>query len=360
MQTEVSDPDYNNTSHTSSAHSLKAQHCGISCLDDSLLRSWLGLPPGAWPPDHYTLLGLERGQCDPAEVEGIVLARMERLRVHQLLHPDLVTEGMNRLAQSLICLTDPVARAAYDAEREPAQPVAPATLGYEVVDEPDVTATDVTQIIEIPFAPGLAPPEVGPPRDLIPEPLSPAYELVPDDQVAVVPEPLPQSQPPARRELFARLALVRRLIAAWQKLKPALADPQESLARPVAVLLLLEAIGELRPHIEDFRNVLDQSGGSGERVLALVSQRFVLPTLRTLLPEQRRALSQDWRDVEVLLIGEYAQLRERVRQGRPVRRNRSVWQVAGWVARTPEVVLLVLTLATIIVAMFRTRREISS
>ena len=31
--------------------------------------------------------------------------RMERLRGYQLLHPELVTEGMNRLAQALICLT---------------------------------------------------------------------------------------------------------------------------------------------------------------------------------------------------------------------------------------------------------------
>ena len=62
------------------------------------------------------LLGLTPGLSDPEEVERLVLDRMARLRSHQLLHPELVTEGMNRLAQALVCLTDPAARAAYDAE----------------------------------------------------------------------------------------------------------------------------------------------------------------------------------------------------------------------------------------------------
>jgi hypothetical protein len=41
---------------------------------------------------------------------------MERLRRYQLTHAEQVTEGMNRLAQALVCLTDPVARTAYDAK----------------------------------------------------------------------------------------------------------------------------------------------------------------------------------------------------------------------------------------------------
>src|SRR5207248_9650398 len=80
-------------------------------VDHSLLRSWLGLPPGPWPPDHYALLGLAPGPCDAAAVERLVLARMARLRPHQLLHPELVTEGLKRLGPAPGCLTDPAARA---------------------------------------------------------------------------------------------------------------------------------------------------------------------------------------------------------------------------------------------------------
>src|SRR5262249_31584520 len=57
-------------------------------VDYAPLRSWLGLPPGPWPPDHYTLLGLPPGEADPAAVERRVLERMDLLRRHQLLHPE--------------------------------------------------------------------------------------------------------------------------------------------------------------------------------------------------------------------------------------------------------------------------------
>ena len=74
-------------------------------MDTKLLRSWLNLPPGAWPPPDRELLGLPPGPVNPAEAERRVLERMARLRPHQLLHPDLVTEGMNRVAQALLAVT---------------------------------------------------------------------------------------------------------------------------------------------------------------------------------------------------------------------------------------------------------------
>ena len=101
-------------------------------MDHDRLRSWLALPPGAWPPDHYALIGLPRGTGDLADIEDRVLARMELLRPHQLLHPDAVTEGMNRLAQALVCLTDSVARAAYDRGLG----IAPAP--FEVVEDDEL------------------------------------------------------------------------------------------------------------------------------------------------------------------------------------------------------------------------------
>ena len=72
-----------------------------------LLNTWLGLPRGAWPPDHYALLGLARAAGDFAEVEARVIDRMELLRPYLLVHPGAVTEGMNRLAQAQVCLSRP-------------------------------------------------------------------------------------------------------------------------------------------------------------------------------------------------------------------------------------------------------------
>src|SRR5437016_14590192 len=78
------------------------------------IYTWLGLPAGAWPPDHYTLLGLSPGERDVARIEQHVHDRLAKLRCYQLSHPDQATEAMNRLAQAFLCLTDPAAKKAYD------------------------------------------------------------------------------------------------------------------------------------------------------------------------------------------------------------------------------------------------------
>src|SRR5262249_53759815 len=86
-------------------------------MNHSAIFTWLGLPPGSWPPDHYTLLGLTPGESDVRRIEQHVDERMEGVRHYQLSQPEQATEAMNRLAQALICLTDPQAKKAYDASR---------------------------------------------------------------------------------------------------------------------------------------------------------------------------------------------------------------------------------------------------
>jgi hypothetical protein len=285
---------------------------------------------------------------------------MERLRMHQLRHPELVTEGMNRLAQALICLTDAGTRAAYDAELGLAngrrEPVGPPSESPSVSEE-----AKAPEPLVVPFAPGLEPPEFGPPPEFVPEPLPAPYELLPDDKPPPKPEPLlplPEGRwkPNTRRELFAQLALVRRLMAAWQKLKPVLADPREPLARPASVLALLEAVAALQPLLDAFRRVLEPLGGAGTLVLTLLQQRFLLATFRTLLPEQRQALSLDWRRAELALRAEHDRLREVVRSGRPFRRSaRRGNRLVRWVARTPEVMLVALMIASLVAAVLRGR-----
>ena len=83
-------------------------------MSHELICSWLGLPPDNWPPDHYRLLGLEPGESDPERIEQRVHERLEIVRRYQLIHPEQVTEAMNRLAQAFVCLTDPKAKRGYD------------------------------------------------------------------------------------------------------------------------------------------------------------------------------------------------------------------------------------------------------
>jgi hypothetical protein len=105
-----------------------------------LICSCLQLPPDRWPPDHYTLLGLEPRQADTKQIENRVQERMERLRPYQLTHAEQVTEVMNRLAQALVCLTDPAAKQAYDAMllRRPARrPNRPSSFHFSSRTEPE-------------------------------------------------------------------------------------------------------------------------------------------------------------------------------------------------------------------------------
>jgi hypothetical protein len=84
-------------------------------MNFEVIFTWLGLPPVGWPPDHYQLLGLNQGESDVQRIEQEVHQRMERVRRYQLSHPEQATEVMNRLAQALVCLTDPKGKKAYDA-----------------------------------------------------------------------------------------------------------------------------------------------------------------------------------------------------------------------------------------------------
>jgi hypothetical protein len=350
------------------------------------LRSWLGLFPSDWPPDHYTLLGLAPGSGDPTTVERTVLDRMAQLRPHQLLHPELVTEGMNRLAQALVCLTDPAARAAYDAElglpppvpsmegtngavprplRPPlSQPPYELVPGFPISTDEDAPPPDVTQVIEVPFTPGLIPPgAVVPAYEVIEDdssrPKAPAYEIVPEsfiDAEPVGPVEMPW-QPATRRELYSRLTRLRRLLAAWQKLKPIFGDPQEPLDRPIKVLLLLEVVSELRSMLDTQPKLIGEPWRPGGLIVALIRQSLFLHNLRSLLPDQRQAVMLDWHRGETELIREYARLRELSRSGRQFRgrfpRQNRLAKVGRWAIRNPESLLVGLAGAILLLVLLR-------
>src|SRR5438093_1194403 len=90
--------------------------CEFPLMTHDMICGWLGLPPGNWPPDHYTLLGLPPGEGNPERIDQEVHARLAKLRCYQISHPELATQAMNRLAQAFLCLTDPSAKKAYDCE----------------------------------------------------------------------------------------------------------------------------------------------------------------------------------------------------------------------------------------------------
>src|SRR5262249_42200193 len=84
-------------------------------MNQELISKWLGLAAENGLPNHYALLGLPPGEKSIERIEQQVHERMERVRHYQLSHPEEATEAMNRLAQALVCLTNPESKRAYDA-----------------------------------------------------------------------------------------------------------------------------------------------------------------------------------------------------------------------------------------------------
>jgi hypothetical protein len=306
---------------------------------------WLGLPPGPWPPDHYALLGLAPGAGDPAAVEGRVLERMERLRPHQLLHPEAVTEGMNRLAQALVCLTDPAARAAYDRGLG-------LTPAFELVEDEPLLA----EVID-----DAAPADPAPPYEVVDDGPRPNDTLplvgLPDDFAQRPPTPPHPPRAAARkpvklkrRALYRRLAALRKAVRAWEGLRPVLATPGEPLATPVAVLRLLRALADARAALPAVAFATD-GAAAGAVVRALVRLPTAPSAVRGLLPTQRMAVARDWHDGYALLRAErdfHRRLAARPRAGR-----RAGWQLRSAVRRTPELVLIALAALVLIGAALR-------
>ncbi len=286
-------------------------------MDPALLRTWLGLPPGApWPPDPHALLGLPPGPVAPADAEARALDRMDRLRPHQLLHPELVTEGMTRLAQALITFTESPA---------PALPAA-----YELVEEapPALPAFEVTE-----------------PRPTQRDELPPAGEL-----------PASFPGPAARRRLYAQLAATRRATRAWEHVGAVLGDPDDPADTPARVMVLLEAVWEARPVLPTVQGVIGGVGEPGGVAAAVVRHPLVLDTFRRLLPDQRQALAADWRRGREALRREYARLRRQSARGREGRAGwRRLQKVVRWALRTPELLLVPLAALWLLVLLFRRR-----
>lgn len=78
---------------------------------------WLGVPPGARPPDYYALLGAPRFTADMAALSRAADQRMAHVRSFQTGPRALYTQPLlNELAAARFCLTNPATKAAYDAQ----------------------------------------------------------------------------------------------------------------------------------------------------------------------------------------------------------------------------------------------------
>ncbi len=379
-------------------------------MNHDLICRWLDLPDKDWPPDHYRMLGLPPGEADVHRIEQRVHERLAALRPHQLAHPDQATEAMNRLAQAFVCLTDPKAKSAYDAQllgksiptvkpagpaprtaperlepvvREPALAVvvSPPTV-LPVTSSPDPlawlygrwtglpgdtpvpsrTLTDINLQPTEPAVPLAVPIELPPPGSsvLIPPPVIPTPKAAPVLAVEPV-DPLvetAQSSADARRGLgtkrglYNRIARTRQLLWAWQQAGKYL-KARRKLARRSEAADLIRQLGTIRELLREFPPLLGRAGQPGYLVIALARQQMIVQTFQSLLPSQREVLARDWEAGSTLLTAHRQFLREELRH---LRRKswlgQSIRAIRAGLNEHPGWVLLVLALAAFFLALY--------
>lgn len=340
-------------------------------MNFALLREWLNLPPGPWPPADRDLLGVPQdGAIDATLVELNALKRMDVLRPHQLRHPELVTEGMNRLAQALISLTSGTVA-----------PIAPPPAKKPKKDVKERTPVEIRKPksevkLELDGTPGVAPLAVQAPildAEVIGvESKAPAWDYIPEsiavqadeptipplDEPITIPEPPPGTvlPPTPRRMGYRELARLRRLQDAWDQFRSILGDPSEMLLSPVKITNYLDAIALLRDALRlpaDPNNPFPDS--AGHEVISVVCHPVPLALLRDLVSSQRRILARDWAVASAELNAKKARLRAVMARTRHRQVNtRSFSRIKSYLGRNPEWILAVVLIAAIVIGLIRT------
>lgn len=341
------------------------------------LRGWLKIPDGPWPPNHYALIGLAVGAGTPQEIEARVLERLELLRRYQLPHPDEATEGMNLLARALDTLTDPDARREYDKTLglKPTTKVEPPPASPD--DDFDTLFPDVPQMTAEAASPAPADepvvsdvipvlPDVEGEPDIDDEPEffdEPGVEPLPDAIILPVPaavarldEGPPRSTRPKspRREIYADLARVRKVLRVWERARPYLTDTDRTFTRRTDTLALMGCLAELRPLLHTVTDLIAAPKRPGNLVAALARQRLQFDTFRSLLPDQRDALARDFRAAHYRLAGYYDDLRDEIRRLTEKDWSRRVLNpLLKYLSDHPEWLLLPVALLALAIALVR-------
>lgn len=330
------------------------------------LRTWLGLPPGPWPPDDRTLLGMPAGPTTAIDVETRAMAQMDKLRPYQLTSPDVVTEGMNRLAQAMIALSDEANRRAsvggilgpatpkrfapplskpapkrddaadliLDADQLNPAPQSSAATNHPGL-EPEVMDAEVLDA-EVLDAEVLGQPDIPLIRTDAPR-ANPRPKSVAVPAIVVQAPPGATYNPAERRKGYHDLVSLRKLVLAWEKLQPYVASPSEPLDTPAAIFGYLQAAQDCRERLMNRRHLRLWFTKHGRIVLGVIRNPVGMTVLRELQPKQRKRLALDWAHATAALYGYREGLREELRSTRPKSYSRKLLrELRFWMRDNPE------------------------
>ncbi|MCE9532855.1 MAG: hypothetical protein K8T89_17290 [Planctomycetes bacterium] len=340
-------------------------------MSRDLLSTWLEVPSNPWPPEHHALLGLSAGQGTSEEIELRVLERMEKLRQHQLLHPELVTEGMNLLAQAMIALAD-------SSNRRDADDAIPISPIIEI--PPARTWKPAPRVVEeLPRLPSEPIPDFIIPELAEEQPLTlPEEDLEEDDEFDVLdddePEekPIPKlslpplldqistsvpknNRPPrSRREIYKELARIRKVLRVWDRLRVYLEDPLKTFTRRTETVAFMGLLTELRPLLPLVSDLIGGTNQPGNIVAALARQQLIVEMFRSLLPSQCDALARDCRQAHYVMTEHYQNRRRYLRNTSEKNFARLYWYpLVRRVSRQPEWAFLALGVLSLVIAFVR-------
>lgn len=271
-------------------------------MNQDMLCGWLGLPKTAWPPEPRTLLGLRPDEQDAALIEQRVQERMAKLRCYQLSYPEEATEGMNRLAEAFITLTD--ARKQQDsAILAPASPKqapvavtaaadwheAPPPVQREVGDapEPIVEAAPPEVVVAQPFAAPAKPIRRGIDPTLL-------RELAEQSEEAT-------SNLGTLEAIIERVDRTRVLLHAWERLGKSLKGTSRKITSRENESFA-GRLDKVAHAIEDYPAFLGHPGKPGYRVVVQARLGIPLATVRGMSGEQREDLLADWNAGRQILL----------------------------------------------------------
>jgi hypothetical protein len=291
-------------------------------MNREMICGWLGLLDKRWPPDPYALLGLTPEQCDPPAIEERVCQRMTKLRGYQLLHPEEATEGMTRVAQAYIVLTE---RHGRPVERPPSAAVAPpvtapkpsaaATRTSATRSAADTMVAEKTQL-EWEMAP---PPVRGGPKTPLPAipvgiPEPPSHVMALDDLVAPAETEeqlirnLAEESPEATDGLVSlpkvieRADRTRQLLIAWRKAGRYLGNPKRKVTRTVEKADFSRRLEEMRDGAEAYPAFVAQPGRPGYRAVALAHLTISAEVFNAMSEDLREQVARDWTLAHKILL----------------------------------------------------------
>ena len=288
-------------------------------MDRSLLLQWLDLPAGAWPPDPYTLLGLDESTADARQAEARTLTLMGKLRSHQLKHPELVTLGMNQLAEALLHVSSRGPRPAEVKPQPTAKPIVakPIALSREPIEPVVKTVRPI-------------------------KPLPPI----------TLPVTIPKLDSPDRRRGYQELAQLRRLREALHQLGPTIGNPDNSLATPGDIYRFLDGMDRLENAISSYEPSDWDIDMLLPTIAVMVRQRHRLSIFRSLEEHQRRRLTAEWERAETTLKQHHQEWRTGMTASRQTaskrKRGDSQWnKLTHWETILGMLCLLILMIAVI-------------